>query len=47
MDPIQGATLEFPSPEQIMNFTVKIKPNEGLYAGATFVFQVEIPNSYP
>jgi ubiquitin-protein ligase len=47
MDHIAGATMEFSSPEQIMQFNVKIKPSDGMYGGATFQFHVEVPTTYP
>jgi len=47
MDPVPGTKISFPDPNNIMKFDVAIRPSDGLYAGATFNFSVEIPNSYP
>lgn len=46
-EPIPGAELVVPDPDDIMHFNILIKPTDGLYKGATFKFTVEIPNSYP
>ena len=47
MDPIPGTKITFPDPDNLMKFEVAIKPNDGLYKGATFQFTVEIPTTYP
>lgn len=47
MDPIPGAKITFPDPDNLMRFEVHITPSDGLYKGATFQFTVEIPTSYP
>jgi len=42
-----GVKTDFPDPNNLMNFNVSVKPTDGLYKGATFEFNVTIPNSYP
>jgi len=43
-----GVSMDFYNgPEDLMNFKIKIKPNEGIYRGGTFVFDFKIPTSYP
>ncbi|KAI9494115.1 putative ubiquitin-conjugating enzyme E2 [Zychaea mexicana] len=39
--------LEFPDPSDILNFNVKINPDEGLYNGGRFAFTFKINNNYP
>ncbi|KAL6051557.1 NEDD8-conjugating enzyme Ubc12 [Balamuthia mandrillaris] len=47
MDSVPGAELDFPDSNNIMSFQVKISPTDGLYAGATFLFEVQVPLNYP
>ena len=47
MDKQPGAELVFLTADDLMHFQVRIKPNEGMYRDATFVFSVEIPPTYP
>ena len=47
MDPIPGVSVDFPDPDNLMCFTATIKPQEGLYQGAAFVFTLTVPNTYP
>jgi len=47
MDPIPGCELKFPEEGNIMHFTLKITPVDGMYKGASFNFTINIPNSYP
>jgi len=47
MSPPTGCKVEFKDPNDIMNFTLYITPNEGMYVGATFTFSITIPNTYP
>jgi len=47
MDPVPGTKVVFPDPDNLLKFEVSVKPSDGLYAGATFQFDVDIPNSYP
>jgi len=47
MDPIPGAKISFPDPDNLMKFDVEIKPHDGIYAHASFHFTVEIPTTYP
>jgi len=42
-----GCKVEFKDPNDIMNFQLSITPSDGLYQGATFLFTINIPNSYP
>jgi len=47
MDPIPGTKITFPDADNLMKFEVAIKPGDGIYKGATFMFVVEIPSTYP
>jgi len=47
MDTIPGSKLEFTDSNNLLNFTVKIKPNEGYHKGAEFLFIIEVPRDYP
>mmetsp|Transcript_20737 Transcript_20737/g.35385 ORF Transcript_20737/g.35385 Transcript_20737/m.35385 type:complete len:228 (+) Transcript_20737:74-757(+) len=47
MDPIPGCVLNFPDPDNLMDFRVDITPSEGLYKDATFNFTVTVPPDYP
>jgi len=47
MDPVPGAEIDFPDTNDLMHFHVQVSPNDGLYRGATFKFDVEIPSNYP
>lgn len=42
-----GVKVDFPNPDNLMNFTVNVRPNDGLYKGAEFQFTVDVPNTYP
>jgi len=47
MSPPTGCKVEFKDPNDIMNFTLFITPNDGMYIGANFQFSIIIPNTYP
>jgi len=47
MDVPHGCKVEFKDPNDIMNFQLTIIPTDGLYEKATFVFSINIPNTYP
>lgn len=47
MAPVPGAKVHFPDPDNLMKFDVNLIPSDGLYSGAQFIFQVEVPNTYP
>lgn len=47
MDPIPGARLEFPDKENLLHFTVYLKPTDGLFKGAEYIFDVNVPFDYP
>src|SRR5690349_4208840 len=47
MDPVPGTKILFNDPNNLMKFDVQIKPSDGLYSGALFLFTVEVPNTYP
>ncbi|KAJ1302600.1 hypothetical protein OPQ81_002917 [Rhizoctonia solani] len=38
---------EFPNPEDLLNFVLSIKPDEGIYKGAEFKFSFNINTNYP
>ncbi|KAH9937219.1 ubiquitin-conjugating enzyme/RWD-like protein [Fomitopsis serialis] len=37
----------FPDPSDLLNFTLTITPDEGMYKGGAFVFSVNINTNYP
>ena len=39
--------MEFPNPNDIFNFLLKISPDEGFYKGGTFVFTFKINSNFP
>jgi len=44
----KGVTMDFHNgKDDIMNFKIKIKPNEGIYKNGTFVFDFKIAANYP
>ncbi|KAI0554484.1 ubiquitin-conjugating enzyme [Xylaria curta] len=44
-----GTTMktEFPDPDDILNFILEIKPDEGVYTGGKFTFTFNMSSSYP
>ena len=38
---------EFPNPDDILNFTLTIEPDEGMYKGGSFRFTFEINQNFP
>jgi len=38
---------EFPNPDDILNFSLFIEPDEGLYKGGSFPFDFKINQNYP
>jgi len=47
MDPIPGLELRWPDEANFMRMQLFITPNEGLYKGATYEFEITVPQSYP
>ncbi len=47
MDPVPGTDVDLPDPDNLMKLKVKVTPSDGLYAGATFNFDIDVPNTYP
>jgi len=43
----KGIAVEFPDKADLMNFKLTISPDDGIYRGGKFIFQVMVPNSYP
>ncbi|ORY06571.1 putative ubiquitin-conjugating enzyme E2 [Basidiobolus meristosporus CBS 931.73] len=39
--------VTFPSPEDLLNFNLSIRPDEGFYKGGEFKFTIKINNNYP
>lgn len=39
--------IEFPNAEDLLNFTLSISPDEGMYKNGTFLFSISINNNYP
>ncbi|KIV96694.1 hypothetical protein, variant 1 [Exophiala mesophila] len=44
-----GSTMKttFPNPDDILNFTLTIEPDEGMYKGGSFVFSFVINQNFP
>lgn len=42
-----GVEIQFDNPEDISHFHVTIKPTEGYWSGASYVFKVTVPSQYP
>ncbi|KIW28061.1 NEDD8-conjugating enzyme UBC12 [Cladophialophora immunda] len=44
-----GSTMKttFPNPDDILNFTLTIEPDEGMYKGGSFVFNFSINQNFP
>ena len=44
-----GTTMKtsFPDPDDILNFTLTIEPDEGMYKGGSFVFTFAINQNFP
>ena len=47
MDPVPGTEVDLPEVDNIMKLKVKVTPTDGLYQGATFSFDLDIPHNYP
>ena len=49
MDPdaTPGVEVDFPDPNDLMNFKVYVTPADGLYQGAKFEFSVTVGDNYP
>merc|ERR1712087_55551 len=44
----KNVTIEFPNgTDDLMNFKIKIAPTEGIYRGGNFIFNFQVPSSYP
>jgi ubiquitin-conjugating enzyme E2 M len=44
----QGCKLDFyQGKEDLMNFRLRIKPDDGIYRNGVFVFNFKVPASYP
>lgn len=44
-----GSTMKthFPNPDDILNFTLSLQPDEGLYKSGLFTFSFAIPSTFP
>jgi ubiquitin-conjugating enzyme E2 M len=42
-----STTMRFPDKENLRNFTIILRPVEGYYKGGEFVFDINVPSSYP
>lgn len=40
-------STEFPNPDNILNFILTIKPDEGMYKGGKFTFKFEVGQNFP
>lgn len=47
LDPPESITVSFPNPDDLMNISLALAPEEGYYSGGTFHFTVTIPEEYP
>lgn len=47
MDLPNTISMNFPVPDDLLNFTVEIKPDEGYYRGGLFKFVFKVPKNYP
>ena len=39
--------MSFPNPDDILNFTLTIEPDEGLYKGGVFTFTFSVNQNFP
>ncbi len=39
--------MAFPNPDDILNFTLTIEPDEGMYKGGSFVFTFAVNQNFP
>lgn len=42
-----SVSISQPSKEDVMNYKILVKPDEGFYRGGRFAFDLKIPNTYP
>ena len=47
MEETPGTSIQFPNPNDLMNFNVSITPDEGFWKRATYVFSIEATEDYP
>ena len=47
MEAMPGVSVDFHDANNLMTFSTRVKPYDGLYKGAEFEFTVNVPNSYP
>jgi ubiquitin-protein ligase len=47
LEPSRTWKTEFPDPDDILNFTLTIDPDEGMYKGGRFVFTFAVNQNFP
>lgn len=47
LNPQENCKVEFPDPNNICHFTLKVRPNEGFYKGISICFEFNVPENYP
>lgn len=47
LDVPDSIQVTFPNPDDLMNFVLVLKPEEGFYAAGAFEFSVTVPEDYP
>lgn len=47
LDPPASISVFFPNPDDLMNISLTLSPEEGYYAGGVFKFKITIPEDYP
>mmetsp|Transcript_14029 Transcript_14029/g.21122 ORF Transcript_14029/g.21122 Transcript_14029/m.21122 type:complete len:191 (+) Transcript_14029:109-681(+) len=47
MDQVEGVGVSFPQTDDLMTFNVEITPQDGLWKDSTYLFTIDVPESYP
>merc|ERR1719210_2402901 len=47
LETAHNVDVDFPNPDDLLNFTVEIKVEQGLWKGGIYKFKFEIPSNYP
>eukprot|EP00475_Leptophrys_vorax_P045906 TRINITY_DN9692_c0_g1_i2.p1 TRINITY_DN9692_c0_g1~~TRINITY_DN9692_c0_g1_i2.p1 ORF type:complete len:115 (-),score=30.05 TRINITY_DN9692_c0_g1_i2:59-403(-) len=43
----ENVTLQLPNEQDLMNFKVTIRPDQGYWKGAGYTFRIAVPDTYP
>jgi len=46
-DGVYGASIHIPNPDNIQEFTARLTPDQGIWAGARYDFKFTIPDGFP